>query len=76
MTLWSAYDRAMYSAIVVEVVTLVCNLDAQMMGKPSYMIIQPKRDLAMDGSVLEMSGTSLHDNWHQQNTQNSWRYQA
>ena len=36
---WSrsfADDRAMYSAIVVDVATWVCNLDAQMMGQPAY----------------------------------------
>ena len=41
----------MYSAIVVGVATLVCYLDAQMMGQPEYEIIQPDRDLAVDGSV-------------------------
>jgi hypothetical protein len=38
----------MYSAIVVEVAMCVCSLEAQMMGQPTYKIIQPKRDLAVD----------------------------
>ena len=41
----------MYSAIVVDVATWVCNLDAQMMGQPAYEIIQTDQDLAVDGSV-------------------------
>ena len=52
MTLQIADDRVLYSAIVVEMEKWACNLDAQIMGQPEYVIIQPERDLAVDGSVL------------------------
>ena len=51
MTPHSADERAVYSAIVVDVAMWVCNLDAQMMGQSAYVIIQPERDLAVDGSI-------------------------
>ena len=51
MTPRSADDRAIYSSIVVDVSSWVCNLDAQMMGQPAYEIIQPERELEVDGSV-------------------------
>ena len=53
MTLQIADDRAMYSAIVVDVAMWVYNLYAQIMGEPAYEIIQPERDLAVDRSVSE-----------------------
>ena len=41
----------MYSASVVESTVMVCNLEAQVMGAPANLTIQPERDVEVIGSM-------------------------
>ena len=44
-------ERAMYSASVVDRAVMVCILDAQVIGAPANLMIQPERDFAVIGST-------------------------
>ena len=41
----------MYSASVVERAVSVCSFDAQVTGRPAYVMAHPERDLDVVGSV-------------------------
>ena len=49
MTSLKLVDRAMYSALVVDMAVIVCILDVQVMDAPAKRTIQPDRDLDESG---------------------------
>ena len=46
-----AVDRATYSASIVESAVNVCNLDAQVTGQPTYVMVHPEHDFDVIGSM-------------------------